>query len=76
MGFDCSAITVIGLRITKDDLYVTNTHTYGYVNCNCKNNDNQEYGYCPTCGKKNNFGTYTRSETNLIDEFEKDDGWD
>lgn len=75
MGFDCRAITVIGLRITKHDLQVTRTHTYTHVNCSCKNNNSQEYAYCPTCGRKNNFGTYTESETNLIDEFEKSDGW-
>lgn len=57
MGFDCYAMTVIGLRITENDLMTK------HINCNCKDNNDPEFNYCPTCGKKN-------IDSDFIDKFE------
>lgn len=64
MGFDCEAITIIGLRLLEDDLKIPVTKTY--TNCKCINNINN-YKYCPDCGKKNQYGTYV--EYQFIDQF-------
>lgn len=59
MGFDCSAITVIGLRLLKKDLQITTS----YLACQHQENQNH-YHYCPICGIQNNTST-----TTFIKEF-------
>jgi hypothetical protein len=55
MGFDTSAITIIGLRIRTDQTVIE--ESLPYINCNCQNNTNN-FSFCPDCGKKNQFGFY------------------
>lgn len=52
MGFDCAAVTVIGLRITEDDLIVKKIE-HRECSCSCKLN-NSSFNYCHECGHKNN----------------------
>lgn len=77
MEFDCSAITVIGLKITLDDLKVTKKKAIKYVNCKCKQNiEVQLFNFCPDCGNKNRHGTYDQYKRDFINEFHLDAGLD
>ncbi len=69
MGCSYYAYTVIGLKITKQDLVIQKTHKYTL--CGCKKNS-ADFKYCPSCGKTNKFGTYTTNE--YIGNYVKDEG--
>jgi len=68
MGFDCSAITIIGLRITKKDLQIEKQITLPYKACSHDENTNQ-FIYCPRCGIKNNVDNQIRTYIDFIKEF-------
>ncbi len=53
MGFDCQAITMIGLRLLEQDLKITICKPFNH--CPDKLN-NITFLYCPHCGNKNRVG--------------------
>jgi hypothetical protein len=69
MGFDCDAITIVGLRIKCENLKVTEKKVEKYVNCYCIINNVDSFSYCPSCGNKNKHGTYEQFITYDIKEF-------
>ena len=52
MGFDCCAITVIGLKITNSDLYETVEITHGINHDTCMHLDKKIHQFCPDCGQQ------------------------
>lgn len=53
-GFDCSAITLIGVKLPRSCLYVTKTVYWTRYRSNCSCNVNANYGlYCSNCGNQN-----------------------
>ncbi len=63
------AYTIIGLKIKEEDLMVG--RTYEHKLC-CDRINSNFFNYCPSCGSKNKFGTYTISD--YIDNYNPNNG--
>ncbi len=71
MGLTSDAYTIVGLKITENDLTIETTHKYELCGCGI---NSVNFNFCPSCGSKNKFGTYTTHEyiNNYNDEYNDD----